>query len=322
MIPAEIKKLAQTVRQFAQADFRPGIYIYTAILLTVTASFNYYYRFDDDFLEPLKGEWICVWYYFLFYGFAYYAVAIPLLWTSGQQNLLQKPQFWIRSGFFIGMIALAGGLVVPFEWIEALDLKNYTMWTHKVARQIDVLVLGIPIYYLFMRWNEPTLKDGLYGIRLRSEDLKPYVHMLWVMVPLIAAASFLPDFQRQYPIFKRVLPYLPGLETEKWICLSGFEASYVASFVGTELMFRGALVIGMSSLLGRNALLPMVSTYMFLHYGKPMGEAISSVFGGYILGILALQNRNIWGGIFIHSCVAFLMDVAAGLQLRHLLFPL
>ncbi len=35
--------------------------------------------------------------------------------------------------------------------------------------------------------------------------------------------------------------------------------------------------------------------YVALHYGKPAGETISSFFGGYILGVLAYQSKNIWG---------------------------
>jgi membrane protease YdiL (CAAX protease family) len=55
----------------------------------------------------------------------------------------------------------------------------------------------------------------------------------------------------------------------------------------------------------------MAATYAVLHFGKPMGETISSFFGGYILGVLALYTRNIWGGVFIHVLLAFGMEVFA-----------
>jgi hypothetical protein len=45
-----------------------------------------------------------------------------------------------------------------------------------------------------------------------------------------------------------------------------------------------------------------------------MGEAISSVFGGYILGILALQKGNITGGIVLHLGVAWMMELFAHVQ--------
>ena len=52
-----------------------------------------------------------------------------------------------------------------------------------------------------------------------------------------------------------------------------------------------------------------------LHFGKPLGECISSVFGGYILGVIALYSRNIWGGVVLHMGVAALMELAAFSQL-------
>ena len=58
----------------------------------------------------------------------------------------------------------------------------------------------------------------------------------------------------------------------------------------------------------------MVVCYASLHFGKPLGETIGSIFGGYILGVLALQTRSIWGGIIVHVGVAWLMDLAALLQ--------
>ena len=313
-IPTQIEKLIQGIGLFSKEDFDLRSYGWTAVFLTIAASLNYYFTFDDTYLEPLAGTWQGKWGYFLFYGFAWFSVSIPLLWTLGKKRILLKPQFWIRSVFFIGVIGIDGGMSNVANWLDYLPVGEIPFWIKKVASKLESVVLWVPVLYVFMKWNEPKLNNGLYGIRWHFEDLKPFLSMLWVMVPLIAIASFLPDFQRQYPIYQRIIDYLPFHGAEHWIGIGLYEISYLLSFISVELMFRGALVIGMSSLLGRHAILPMVSTYMFLHFGKPAGEAISSVFGGYILGVLAFQNRNIWGGIFIHTCVAFLMDMAATTQ--------
>ncbi len=74
-------------------------------------------------------------------------------------------------------------------------------------------------------------------------------------------------------------------------------------------------MIGMVQWMGKEAILPMVVTYAFLHFGKPFPETISSIFGGYILGIFAYKTENIMGGIFIHMAIALLMDVFAIWQL-------
>jgi len=316
-----VKRLTKKVLEFAKSDFNPKIYAFTALFLALSASLNYYYSFDDQYLEPLAGSWQGMFFYFLFYGFSYFSVAIPVLVWSGSGEILKKSSFWLRSLVFIGFIGIEGGVSIPSDFVAGLGFDDSAYWARKTIRQLESIVVWIPVYYLFLKWNDPKLKDGLYGIRLRSEDLKPYLSMLWVMIPLIALASFLPDFQNQYPVFKRVVNHLPGdSQLLNALSLITFEVSYLLSFMSTELMFRGALVIGMSGILGPKVVLPMVSTYMFLHFGKPLGESISSVFGGYILAVLAFQNRNIWGGIFIHTCVAFLMDLAAAVQLSPELF--
>ena len=313
---SELKILIKKIIDFARQDFNLKIYAYTASFLTLSASVNYYFSIDDDYLEPLTGSIRGMFLYFLFYGFSYFSVAIPLMLWSDSNEKLKNPGFWIRSVVFVAFIGIEGGTAISYEWVQSLGFEESGYWARKTIRQLESIVVWLPVYFVFLKLSDPKLNDGLYGIRMRYEDLKPYTVMLWVMIPLIAAASFLPDFQKQYPTFKNVLPYLPGSELfVKIIALATYEISYLMSFMTTELMFRGALVIGMSGILGKKAVLPMVSTYMFLHFGKPLGESISSVFGGYILAVLAFQNRNIWGGIFIHSCVAFLMDLAAGLQL-------
>ena len=78
-----------------------------------------------------------------------------------------------------------------------------------------------------------------------------------------------------------------------------------------ELMFRGFFVIGMSSVLGREAVVPMAVFYCTIHFGKPEAEAISSLFGGYLLGAIAYQTRSIWGGVIVHIGLAWMMELVA-----------
>ena len=69
------------------------------------------------------------------------------------------------------------------------------------------------------------------------------------------------------------------------------------------------LIIGMVSIMDKKAVLPMVALYAAIHFGKPIGETISSIFGGYILGALAYQTRHIWGGVIVHICIAMTMEM-------------
>lgn len=133
------------------------------------------------------------------------------------------------------------------------------------------------------------------------------------MIPLIFWASFQPDFLEAYPQFKPWL-YNEAFGLSKFQMSLIFEFFYGIDFVTVELIFRGAMVIGLSSLMGSSVILPMVVTYAFLHFGKPLAETIGSIFGGYILGIIALNTRNILGGCTIHIGVALLMEAMALMQ--------
>ena len=150
-------------------------------------------------------------------------------------------------------------------------------------------------------------QSGIYGFSRKFGNGTVYLKMLLVMVPIIVIASFTPDFIQAYPRFKvwqfETMSLLPT-----WASTSIFELLYVVDFTMTEWMFRGALVIGMVAILGKDAILPMVSVYVFLHFGKPLGETIGAFFGGYILGVLAYTTRHIWGGVLIHAGVALIME--------------
>ena len=89
-----------------------------------------------------------------------------------------------------------------------------------------------------------------------------------------------------------------------------YETAYIIfGFLMVELIFRGALVVGMASMLGRAAVLPMIAVYVTLHFGKPVLETISAFFGGYFLGALVFQTRHIWGGVIIHMGIALFIEL-------------
>ena len=102
--------------------------------------------------------------------------------------------------------------------------------------------------------------------------------------------------------------------TPEYLYAGIYEIAYGLNFISVELFFRGFLVVGLMSLLGRKAVLAMVAAYCFLHFGKPAGEAISSIFGGFILGVVAYETKSIWGGVIIHVGIAWSMEIVATIQ--------
>jgi hypothetical protein len=164
-----------------------------------------------------------------------------------------------------------------------------------------VSVLGI-CWFVFNK------KENSYGLSAKKFSFTPYLIMLLIMLPLIATASTQPDFLATYPKMKEIIP-LPDGATPGWIYKLLFELSYGSDFFSVEIFFRGFLIIGFIKWVGKDAILPMACFYCTIHFGKPLGECISSYFGGLLLGIVAYNTRSIYGGLMVHLGIAWMMEL-------------
>jgi len=132
--------------------------------------------------------------------------------------------------------------------------------------------------------------------------------MLLIMIPLVAAASTQPDFLSMYPKLRDVEEVLFNVDN-KWLYQLLHELSYGSDFISVELFFRGFLILAFIKIVGKDAILPMACFYCTIHFGKPVGECISSYFGGLILGIVVYNTRSIVGGLIVHLGIAWLMEL-------------
>jgi membrane protease YdiL (CAAX protease family) len=176
---------------------------------------------------------------------------------------------------------------------------------------MSLFTVFIPILVFYFLTDKD--QKHVYGLNAHKFDTRPYFTMLIIMLPLIIIASFNPGFVEQYPMYASTSAHV-HLGVPEWTTVAVYETTYGLDFINVEFLFRGFMVIGMISVLGRGAVLSMAVVYCFLHFGKPAGEAISSVFGGYILGVIAYETRSIWGGIIVHMGIAWMMELVAFIQ--------
>ena len=132
--------------------------------------------------------------------------------------------------------------------------------------------------------------------------------MLLMMLPVIALASVQADFLEVYPKLKSVTG-IYNEDTITWWHKLLFELSYGSDFITIELFFRGFLILAFIKWAGKDAILPMACFYCTIHFGKPLGECISSYFGGIILGVIVYHTRSIYGGLIVHLGIAWLMEL-------------
>lgn len=167
------------------------------------------------------------------------------------------------------------------------------------------------IFPVFVYWWFADRKTmPLYGFTLKNYNTKPYLIMLAIMLPLVVLASYQSDFLSQYPKGFSLFPLSFDVVTERKYFFI-YEFFYGIDFIFIEFFFRGFLLLAFYRLFGWGCLLPMACFYVTIHFGKPLGETISSFFGGTILGILAIRTGSIAGGIIVHLGIAWLMEFAA-----------
>lgn len=156
-----------------------------------------------------------------------------------------------------------------------------------------------------------SLRDSI-GLTTKGFDARPYFGLLLLLIPVVALASTQPDFLRVYPKVKNIA-FINGYASPVWPWKAGYELSYGLDFLSIELFFRGLLVIGIVRYAGEQAILPMAAFYCTIHFGKPLGECITSFFGGLALGVLAYRTRSIFGGLIVHLGLAWMMELGGWL---------
>jgi len=234
-------------------------------------------------------------------------------------ELIEKKSFFDSKPFTILLVvapaifSLKMALTVNFPFSDDANWNEYWnqvyYWPVRLA-----IVIGI----LFLLWRKFDVDRPFYGLTTSNFKWQPYLVLLLLMVPLIAAASTQNDFLATYPKLKSVLHFDENIHLS-WFHKVLFELSYGTDFLNIEIFFRGFLILAFIKWVGKDAILPMACFYCTIHFGKPLGECISSYFGALLLGIVVYNTRSIYGGLVVHLGIAWLMEVGGyiGTALRN-----
>lgn len=306
---------------------KPGLYVATAAWVGLLITINYAVDLENTVIDAQPfSPWRPVWYIGL-YGSAYYGAF--WLWSRfhHRADIWRTSRFWLHTGVALvvySYYASFNGYADLARRIEDYRLFYYVHRCLGNLHSILTIVFPLALYY----WLVDKQQNGFYGMQPKRKGLRVYLVLLLLMVPIIILAAQQPDFLKAYPTYRDTGAH-DVLNVPKWLTVLGYELAYGWDFVPTELLFRGFLVIGLSRILQAASpaahptssnltvpgpVLPMIVWYVTIHFGRPLGETVSSLFGGYILGVLALSTRSIWGGLFIHIGIAWLMELAAFLK--------
>lgn len=271
------------------------------LLIALMIYLNFHYNIDSD-IDAYESIGLR----FLFRsGVFLVAFAIPYLFYylfEGKKYFNDRLIFLL---IFLSPAIFSWKMVMDTELrLTADDLWNY-YWNQVTYWPIRLIVMT---FILWVIWRIFYSKESFFGLTITNLKWGPYLLMLLIMIPLIAAASTQQDFLNMYPRLKDVDAVLYNVK-DNWFYHLLHELSYGSDFISVELFFRGFLVLAFIKIAGKDAILPMACFYCTIHFGKPLGECISSYFGGMILGVVVYHTRSIIGGLMVHLGIAWLMEL-------------
>jgi hypothetical protein len=293
-----VQKIIASIKgYFIETDKR--ILIPASFFIAVFIFINYYFGLNH-FISTTPDLQQYLYWYFIFLialSFAYVLLAF-----------LKKEQVFSNKKFLL-LFLIAPAI---FSWKMVFDVNLHlsnnkiqnTYWNQVVYWPFKLIVVTT---ILFIVWKLTKEKQPFYGTSIKNFSFKPYLLMLLFMLPLIALASTQQDFLTMYPKLKSI-SFLKDHHNSGWYKLL-YELSYGSDFISIELFFRGFLVLAFAKWFGKDAILPMACFYCTIHFGKPLGECISSYFGGLILGIVIYNTRTLFGGLMVHLGIAWMMEL-------------
>lgn len=82
--------------------------------------------------------------------------------------------------------------------------------------------------------------------------------------------------------------------------------------IGWEFFFRGWILFGYMRAFGDNALWLQAVPFALAHMGKPEVETLSTIFGGFLFGLVAWRTRSFIYPFLIHWFVMMFTVLVAG----------
>jgi hypothetical protein len=288
---------------FSQYPFKYWVFLTLFLSASIT---SYYFLGLNDFLIKLNGIPELLGFVVL-YGVHF---LVPLcIWSAFNKtfNWHLKISFWFL--LLAGVVIFSLIYVFPYydEVIEFFAPDGKIKLSILIYK--DLVRYGFVFICLFMIWLFTSDKnDSFYGFSFSNIKISLYLQMLLIMIPIVVLISFSDDFLKYYPRAKKLELFNPT-----YMDYFIFELNYGSAFIVTELFFRGFMIMAFAKYIGTQVIIPVAAFYMSIHFGKPLAETISSFFGGALLGFMAYQTKNIWGGILVHLGIAWLMELTAAI---------
>ncbi|PJZ71139.1 CPBP family intramembrane metalloprotease domain-containing protein [Leptospira perolatii] len=307
-----MKLIKDSLGDFFEGKKDYFIFALVLFVFLVCWLFNYAFLFVPKVTDYYKGGFGILVFYFIFYLFGMVLI-LPTVWLAygRKENSWNIQNIMLLFGGSVVLVFASGARINNLALVSFASEENIRIGMLIINYVSNIAIyLALPVIWFLAKKEDP---DRFLGWN-HLPNIKQILFIIAMILPLVAVASFSPSFLSVYPRFTTRYPF--GLDYNPpfyWIL--AFEIAYGFGFVALESFFRGLLVFPLASRIGsKQAVLLMSFLYGFLHFTKPMFEALGSFFGGFALGMIALRTRSVLGGIMIHVAVAWSMELFAFLQ--------
>ncbi|MFY0625261.1 MAG: hypothetical protein JXR07_03120 [Reichenbachiella sp.] len=305
------------LKQYFKSHFHLGLYLSVALFLGCCIFLNFSFDLEKNYIRIYNKsfyKWLLM---SLETGFPFLVIC-GLLYIFGVNKVwVKSKEFWIL--FVFGFIIIGWQRSFFFHYSLLEDLNSVDrLFVRKVLWWVRPFITTfIPVVLFYNFYEKPRdASQSWYGLSTKNTDFKPYIFLIIGVFVLMSIAATFSDLAVYYPLYERsggrAFAEAHGFNEIFSVLL--YEFVYGFNFLSIETFFRGFLVLGFIRVLGGHAVLAMVGSYVFLHFGKPISECVSSAFGGYFIGILAFYSKRIWGGVALHVALAWSMEFFAWLQ--------
>jgi len=278
------------------------VYIYTALIISLIYYFDFEAWKKSLNLSVFQNTILLT----ICYAVSFF---LPLLWVMKSVKNKFEYKGILIAAVFIVFFAFSSSWS-PYYSFSYFTESEYHYWYRKFIANASPFFIFLISYLIFKRQffsNNETFLWTSTSIKWVRIVLPAIIFVVIIVI----IGSQIGDFGSEYPTFKYRRTAGDGIMPALQVI--SFEAAYALDFYAIELLFRGVLVLGLFKYFGKNVLLPMATLYVFIHYGKPMAETISSFFGAYLLGYLAMYTRSVLPGTVLHISLAWTMELVGAL---------
>ncbi len=294
------------IREFYQKEFNPYYFLCILLLTGTLIYLNYWHFLEARYVAGGQAKWGNFWGYYLLYFIPFASAFFLQLFFFKDCTYYKNQWFWII--LFLAPAFFSFRVNFNFHQSFIKDIWNgdaQIFWLRSLNWVVRVFVVLVPVFIIW--WIKDRNNQPFYGTAA-LKDIRPYLFMLLIMIPLIALAGTQKDFLQMYPRANFIEQL--GLSQKKWHYFI-YELCYGFDFISIEFFFRGFLILSLAKICGPYCIIPVACFYCTIHFGKPMGEAISSFWGGLLLGIISYNTQSIWGGLIVHLGIAWLMEAGS-----------